>query len=217
MFASLALSALALGLMGAAHCASMCGGFAAAASPRAGFMHAGRLSSYALIGAAIGAAGSLPFALASSEWAHRVLFVVACGALALSGLRMIGVRLAAGPSPWSRFVGLRATAAARRLGAPRTPARAFALGGLWGWAPCALVYAALPLALVSGSPLTGALIMAAFGLGTLPALLGATWLISRVSHPTARAWIGAVVVVLALLGATRALLPGPLPAFLCVL
>lgn len=217
MTLSLALSALVLGLMGAAHCASMCGGFAATASPRAGFMHAGRIASYALIGAAIGAVGSLPFALASSEWAHRVLFVAACAVIALSGLRMIGARLAAGPSSWSRFVGSRATAAARRLGAPHTPARAFALGGLWGWAPCALVYAALPLALVSGSPVSGALVMASFGLGTLPALLGAAWLVARVSNPTARAWIGAIVVAMAALGIARALMPGPLPTFLCVL
>jgi sulfite exporter TauE/SafE len=37
--------------------------------------------------------------------------------------------------------------------------------------PCGLVYAALGIALASGSPVTGALAMIAFGVGTLPALL----------------------------------------------
>jgi sulfite exporter TauE/SafE len=214
---SLALSAFALSLVGAAHCAAMCGGFVAASQPRPWALHAGRIGSYALIGGAIGAAGSVPFALASSESAHRVLFLVACAVLAVSGLRMAGVRLGAGRFAWSRALGVRAAGLARRVGAPRTRLRALALGALWGWAPCALVYAALPLALVSGSVLSGAIVMAAFGLGTLPALAGTGWLLARLTHPTARSWIGGAVVAMAALAAIRVLSPGSLPAFLCVL
>jgi hypothetical protein len=44
-------------------------------------------------------------------------------------------------------------------------------GALWGWLPCGLVYSMLALALASGSPGNGALVMAGFGLGTLPAIL----------------------------------------------
>jgi sulfite exporter TauE/SafE len=46
-----------------------------------------------------------------------------------------------------------------------------ALGALWGWLPCGLVYSTLTWALASGHWLNGALVMISFGLGTLPALL----------------------------------------------
>ena len=224
MTLSLALAAFALSLAGAAHCAAMCGGFVAAAhvrnasaAPHAVAMHAGRIASYALIGAAIGGAGSLPFALARSEAAHRALFVLACIVLASSGLRLAGMRLpGASRSVLVRSIAGRATALGRRIGGPSTPLRAFALGGLWGWAPCALVYAALPLALVSGSPLSGGLVMAAFGIGTLPALASAGWILARVANPAARVWIGGAIVAMALLAAARAVLPDSmLPALLC--
>jgi sulfite exporter TauE/SafE len=42
---------------------------------------------------------------------------------------------------------------------------------LWGLVPCGLVYSVLPLAFLSGDVLTGAALMLAFGLGTLPNLL----------------------------------------------
>ncbi len=80
---------------------------------------------------------------------------------------------------------------------------------LWGWAPCALVYSALPLALVSGSALNGAVVMLAFGAGTLPALLGAGWLIGHgvtlAPGPVARRIAGGAIVVLAVAGILQAL------------
>jgi sulfite exporter TauE/SafE len=60
---------------------------------------------------------------------------------------------------------------ARRLVPVRSPMHAVALGLLWGWMPCGLVYAALASSLTAGSPLGGAGTMAAFGMGTLPALI----------------------------------------------
>jgi sulfite exporter TauE/SafE len=60
---------------------------------------------------------------------------------------------------------------ARRVYPPRSFAQAGAAGLAWGWIPCGMVYAALPLALVAGGPAQGALVMLAFGLGTLPNLV----------------------------------------------
>ena len=57
----------------------------------------------------------------------------------------------------------------------------FGLGLLWGWLPCGLVIMALLTAVAGASPLTGALRMAAFGLGTLPVLLGIGWLTRHLS------------------------------------
>jgi sulfite exporter TauE/SafE len=50
------------------------------------------------------------------------------------------------------------------------PSRWFS-GMLWGLVPCSLVYSVLPLAFLSGDIWTGAALMLAFGLGTLPNLL----------------------------------------------
>jgi sulfite exporter TauE/SafE len=52
-----------------------------------------------------------------------------------------------------------------------SPAKALPLGFVWGWLPCGLVYSVLAWAFAAGSVLDGALLMLAFGVGTLPALL----------------------------------------------
>jgi sulfite exporter TauE/SafE len=59
----------------------------------------------------------------------------------------------------------------RRLLPIRTLPGAFAVGAVWGWLPCGLVYSVLVSALASGSARQGGLLMLAFGLGTLPNLL----------------------------------------------
>jgi len=50
--------------------------------------------------------------------------------------------------------------------------RGFALGLVLGFLPCGLLYGALAAASASGSALGGGLAMAAFALGTVPALVG---------------------------------------------
>ena len=61
---------------------------------------------------------------------------------------------------WAKYLG-------RMAGGP---SRWFS-GMLWGLVPCGLVYGVLPLAFLSGDVFTGAALMLAFGLGTLPNLL----------------------------------------------
>ncbi len=91
---------------------------------------------------------------------------------------------------WQRFavverVGLplwrRVEPLARRLVPVRDASTALALGALWGWMPCGLVYAALGLALNAGSAGGGALAMVAFGLGTLPMLMTMGALAARIA------------------------------------
>ena len=224
MTGPLALSAALLALYGIAHCAAMCGGFvastyvSAAGSATHGAapllaalpMHAGRLLSYAAAGAIAGAIGATPAMLLGTARFQAILFSLGALVLVVTGLRIAGVRLvrpanAAFMEPaWRRV-----TAIARRMGSPDTFPKRLGLGILWGWAPCALVYAALPMALVSGSPAGGALVMLAFGAGTLPALLGAGWLIGRgvslAPGPVPRRIAGAAIVVLAIAGILQAL------------
>jgi len=217
----LALSAALLALFGTAHCAAMCGGFVAStftsssgrpAASRLGAlpMHAGRLFSYAAAGAIAGAVGATPAMLLGSARFQAILFSLAALVLVVTGLRIAGIRLVRPESAgFAEPLWRRATALARRLGAIDTLAKRLGLGLLWGWAPCALAYAALPMALVSGSPAGGALVMLAFGAGTLPALLGAGWLIGRVESlfpgRAARRLAGLAIVALALAGIAQAL------------
>ncbi|MEL6344821.1 MAG: sulfite exporter TauE/SafE family protein [Myxococcota bacterium] len=154
-------AALLAGLMGAPHCVGMCGGFAAATARTpldALSWQTGKLTTYAALGALAGTfsghlpgPGWLPLAAAA--------FCLVLFAAQLSGL----VRLPARPIP-----GLSRLAAAtlRRDGW----AGRFGFGLLTGLLPCGLVYAALGLALGAGSTLGGAAAMAAFGVGTMPAL-----------------------------------------------
>ena len=225
MTGPLVLSALLLALFGTAHCAAMCGSFVAASwtplvpapparrSPglhAALPMHAGRLASYATAGAIAGALGATPALLMGSARAQGLIFALGAFVLALTGLRIAGVPLLPGgearlASAWWD----RARSAGRRLGPADTVPKRFLLGSLWGWAPCALVYSALPLALVSGSPMAGAGVMLAFGAGTLPALVGAGWLIGkagqRLPGKLPRRIVGLALVALAVAGILQAL------------
>ena len=84
----------------------------------------------------------------------------------------------------------------------------FALGGLWGWLPCGMVYSVLLTAMLSGSAASGAALMLAFGLGTLPMLLAIGLMGARLRAGLQRRplRIGAGLLVLAfgLLGLVRA-------------
>jgi len=176
------MAALLLGLAGGAHCAGMCGGIVGALSLAPGgrrrplafafAYHLGRAASYATAGAIAGAFGELGLGLRGSLATHQTLFAFASVAMLAAGLYVAGyapfVRRmeAAGGllwrhiEPWSRPL-IPAT----------TPWQAGLLGMLWGWLPCAMVYGALLLALASGRVLSGAAVMAAFALGTMPSLI----------------------------------------------
>lgn len=164
MLPSLGAAALA-GLVGSPHCMGMCGGFAVACGGgrRGAAWHAGRLTTYAALGAGAGAVGAL---LPGPGWVaaavSTVLLVWFAGALA--GLV---------PEPTLRIPGV-ATLASRAAGREGwTPG--YALGLATGLLPCGLVYAALAVPVASGRPLVGALSMVAFGAGTIPALAAMTF------------------------------------------
>ncbi len=181
-----------LGLASQVHCVGMCGGIVAAlniaSAPRAGVTplhfalayNAGRILSYALAGALLGALGSSALGLFDRDIAYHVLRYVAGAVLVANGLALAGW-LPRGTLFES--LGLRVWRHLHKLGRGLVPInttpRAIAFGMIWGWLPCALVYSTLMLALSSASPLRAAAIMAAFGAGTLPALLASFWLGNR--------------------------------------
>jgi uncharacterized protein len=184
---TLMLTAFTAGLMGGLHCAAMCGGVAcllgaprrAPAAPPppsrwrlAAAFNAGRLLSYMLAGVLAGAAGQAGLLLRGSLPVQQALMLAAGLTLCLMALYLAGLtplmrRMeSAGTLLWQAVEPL-----AGRLLPTDSTAKALALGTLWGWLPCGMVYAALLLALSSGDALQGAWIMAAFGLGTLPNML----------------------------------------------
>jgi sulfite exporter TauE/SafE len=95
----------------------------------------------------------------------------------------------------------------RRFLPVETMWQAAALGSLWGWVPCGMVYSVLMTALLTGSALNGALVMLAFGLGTLPLLFSmgllGTRLQTNLQKPSVRMLAGLVVLSFGLLGMFR--------------
>ncbi|MBK6513246.1 MAG: sulfite exporter TauE/SafE family protein [Polyangiaceae bacterium] len=177
--------ALLMGLMGGLHCAAMCGPVAAvlcsgpahesnaARAVRGLAPQAGRLGTYAALGALLGAVGGAVRGVLPLE-------VVQLGARVVTALLLLGVGLYAagfGRAQVARLEGLAAPLFRRvargwpRGGGERSPAAGLMHGAIWGLVPCGLVYGALGLAAVSGSPASGALVMVAFGVGTLPSMV----------------------------------------------
>lgn len=213
MSATLVVSALLMGLLGSAHCVVMCGGVVAmtcsalplaqrrnmlAQLPYVLSYNAGRIASYVAggaiagaIGAGVGSFGPISHALLGLRFAAGAL-MIAVG-FYLSGwggaLRWLEH---AGEPVWRRVAPL-----ARRLVPVRTPWQALALGLVWGWMPCGLVYAALTASVTGGAPLAGAMTMAAFGLGTLPTLVAmgsAAALVTRLARSRRVRTAAAVVI-----------------------
>ncbi len=200
-----ATGAFVMGLFGGLHCVTMCGPIAAVLCTRnervdrqvAVATNAGRITTYSLLGAALGALGGEITRRVHLADAQLVMRLVAAAALIFVGLRLAGIIRARGSS--------RAAAAPRagRLGwllrhAPgRAPA--FLRGAAWGLLPCGLVYGALALALASGTAQGGAVVMLSFGAGTLPAIGAAVLLAGRITpwlkHVTLRAVAGLLLIV----------------------
>lgn len=177
------LAALGAGLLGGAHCAAMCGGIVGmtcspAGAPAAGrwryalAYNAGRMASYALAGALAGALGQAGMALRGGVLAQHLLMFLMGATLLVVALNVAGVApVTRGIESAGVFLWRRVQPFSRHFLPVTTPLQALGLGALWGWLPCGMVYAVLLTALASGSADEGALILAAFGFGTLPNLL----------------------------------------------
>ena len=92
----------------------------------------------------------------------------------------------------------------KRLMPVKSVHQAFLIGMLWGWIPCGLVYSILLWSVTAPSPEWGALIMAAFGLGTLPAMfafaLGGSQVMAVMSQPLLRKVMGVLIILIAAYG-----------------
>lgn len=154
-----------------------------------------RISTYTALGAVAGAVGSFGFLLNNILPVQQVALVVANLVLIVMGLYVMGVA--------------RITHSVERLGRPiwhliqpfavkalKQPdnSKLWLAGALWGLVPCGMVYTVLIASMTTAQAADGALLMAAFGLGTLPNLtlmgLSAQWLMRLRKNPIAKSTIG---------------------------
>jgi len=178
-----------MGLLGGVHCAGMCGGIISAltlsiASDKRAhsntltlyllFYNFGRILSYIIAGIAVAVIGAAIKNLGDAMVIRQVFSLIAAGVMILLGLYLTGwwptaiLKIEkAGSLLWRLIEPL-----ARKLLPVNSPGQAFMAGLVWGWLPCGLVYTALLLSLSADSIVQGGLIMASFGIGTLPALFG---------------------------------------------
>ena len=129
--------------------------------------HLGRLTTYAALGALAGAATPLFASTSAFGWLSGGLLVVAACLMIVQALGLAFGR----NSP--------AAGVLMRLAAPLSMARGnvarYGLGVVLGFLPCGLLYGALAAAGGTGSTVDGALAMAAFAAGTMPALVATGW------------------------------------------
>jgi sulfite exporter TauE/SafE len=187
------LSAFLVGLLGSTHCLGMCGGIVGSLTlgirpelrrspwilmPYLLAYNSGRIASYAVAGTVAGAIGAGAFGLMPSSSVRWTVKLFTGGFLIALGLYLAGwwpglQRL----EQWGGVLWKRIEPLGRRLLPVDHPLKALTFGLVWGWLPCGMVYTVLAWSLTSGSALNGALLMIAFGIGTLPMLLAVAGLI----------------------------------------
>ena len=220
-------AALLLGLAASGHCLVMCGGISGALGiatakradgrPRPGLLmgyQAGRILSYTLAGLLFGGVLGGAIALLDVDAVRNGLRVVSAGALLLGAFVAFGrVRdpgFGIGRRIWPKLAPL-----GRKLLPVDSLARALGFGMVWGWMPCGFVYTVLLIAALQLDPWRAAATMAAFGLGTAPAMLATAFGAQRwfgfVARPGGRRLAGAVLLASAALTLAGPWLAGHAP------
>ena len=215
----------AAGFAGSFHCIGMCGGFACALGrdPRGGaatarrhlLYNVGRVTTYCFLGMLAGALGQAVSSAHGTalpgpvDIAQRILAIVAGLLMIAMALQFFGLfhgfhRAAIGFGDSTLAQSIRSLLATRSRAAP------IALGVFNGFLPCPLVYAFAAQAGSTAAPISGFLVMLAFGLGTFPAMLT----MGGIGRLLAPAWrqrgvqvAGAFILVLGLITIGRGVLP----------
>lgn len=215
------LVAFAMGIATSMHCVGMCGSIIGTLTlslspdvrnskkllmPFVFNYNIGRITSYTLAGTIAGVVESFIPAPFTEINGYRVLQIISAVIMASSGLYIAGwlPRFAyiekMGIHIWKTLEPY-----GRKLIPVKDPIQAFLFGMVWGWLPCGLVYTALALALATGDISKSALTMFAFGLGTLPAVMGVgimTGSLTRLSRMQRfKQAVGLFMILLALLAA----------------
>lgn len=210
-----------MGLFSGLHCLGMCGSIIGSLTlslkreirenkkaliPFIFSYNLGRISSYTIGGLLAGLAEhvlTLPF---GEGHGHRFLQIISALVMLGAGLHIAGwfPRFAYiekfGGNVWKKIEPY-----GSRLIPVETLPRAFFFGMIWGWLPCGLVYTALALAATTGDVARSGMTMLAFGLGTMPAVMGVgivtSWMVRLSNMKNFRQLAGLTLIILALLAA----------------
>ena len=220
---SVLITAFFVGLLGSGHCFGMCGGIAAGLGSLPGsspdgaetkpsarsalLFNFGRILSYAVLGLVsawiLGGVGQV---LNVPRWSMLLRFLTALmifliGVQFLFNWQTLAFIERAGAKIWKRILPIAVRAGRLPGGSGR-----LLLGLCWGLLPCGLVYSVLLTASASGSAISGAGVMFAFGLGTIPSMLGmslaAPALAAMLSDRWTRKLMGVAMILLAVLSVT---------------
>lgn len=196
-------AAFMIGLLGSTHCIGMCGGIVGALTmglpqtrrqsllqllPYLLTYNIGRLFSYSLAGLLVGLLSSSVsdfFQIGKFPIGGIVggLFMVALGIYIAGWLQTMAPLERLGGHFWRLIEPV-----GRRFMPVKSPAQALGLGVFWGWLPCGLVYSTLALAATAGDAVQSALLMMAFGAGTLPMLLAMGSFAEKLQYFTRHKW-----------------------------
>jgi hypothetical protein len=205
-------AAFMIGLLGSTHCVGMCGGIVGALTmglpdavrqsplrllPYLLTYNAGRLASYSLAGLIVGLLTATAGNLFQMQFPIGGLvggvFMIALGIYiagwypTLQSLEKLGGKFWKQIEPFGR-----------KLMPVKTLPQAMGLGFLWGWLPCGLVYSTLAWSATAASAAQSALLMFAFGLGTLPMLLtmgGLAHKLQRITQMKSTRYIAGILLV----------------------
>lgn len=168
------ITILGSSLTGSLHCVAMCGpliGLSGRHSLSLALAHAlGRLTTYAALGALAGLVGGA-IDLAGSLAAIQHVAAIAAGAV-IVGCGLRGIAVARGWRSAGRAGGALFQRGLVQIRGRRAARRAWLVGALTGLLPCGWLWAFVVSAAGTGSPATGAAVMAVFWLGTVPAMTG---------------------------------------------
>lgn len=189
---------LLVGFVSSFHCIGMCGGIMGAlglSTPEAirqnrlkFFAYTlaynlGRVASYSIAGGLIWLVETLAPEPAQFTYGHTALRILGAAVMLGTGLYLAGwfpdfKRLELIGKPlWRRLEPI-----ARKLLPVKSLPMAVAYGAIWGWLPCGLVYMALLYSVSQASVANPIVLMALFGVGTLPVMLATGLMI----HPITR-------------------------------
>ncbi len=175
-FLVLVISGLSIGIIGGFHCVGMCGPLALSLPIHnlTGFnrgnaillYNLGRALTYTVLGVIFGLLGKSFALFKLQQWLS-----ILSGVLIL--LVLFGSKYSNHLSkPWSGFANKLKDKLSTYLRSEKKTGSYFYIGLLNGLLPCGLVYVAIAASFATGGVWQGALLMFAFGLGTLPAMAG---------------------------------------------
>lgn len=227
-------AAFIAGLFGSVHCIGMCGGFVGLfnqplnnSKAARGLSHTlpywlltnlGRIGSYMLAGALAGLLGGAAVGVFDPAHVQNIGLMLSGGFMIALGLYLAGwwqglnAIEKLGGGLWKRI-----QPALNRQLTQRGWQKSLMVGVIWGWLPCGLVYSMLAWSMTVATPLGGASIMLAFGLGTLPMLIGLAALTEKLDalrrNKTLRQALGALIICFGLLTLLGLVRPFHVPLF----